>query len=313
MNHSTPPSGSALSAAELSVVIPALNDRGHLADIIRALEDQLLPVREVIISHSGSGCPGITSAGEVLAIHYLHSDQPLTSGAARNRGAKQATGKWLAFLDDDVMPRRDWSTRVAATLAQDAGNGCFVGSIDTDTPGGYWGMTLWFLEFGSVHKYLPTRSLEGGASANMFMHRAVHSRAGGFPEDVARCVDVEFMASCRRAGGSTNFIPAAIVGHRNIPGRQYCLRHAQSLGAGSARVRKQARIRGDIFARYPVAVPLLVPARTLLMSYRVARWGRGYRLAFLVHFPGVVLALLAWARGFYMIASNDLSSVGTTA
>lgn len=159
-------------------------------------------------------------------------------------------------------------------------------------------MCLWYLEFGSVHRYLPSRSIEGGASANMVVHRNLYALTGGFPEEVSRSVDVEFMARCRLHGGDTLFRSGMIVAHRNISGFQHCMRHAESLGQGSARVRTLFKVKTGFSARAPLSILLLFPARIVLMSYRVFRWGRGYRVNYCLSLPGISLALAAWTLGF---------------
>ena len=95
----------------------------------------------------------------------------------------------------------------------------------------------------------------------MFLPHSLYDAAGGFPKNVNRCVDVEFMARCRENGGGTYFDGSAKVSHRNISGLRHCLVHATSLGCGSARVRKFTTLRGDIFVKIPLFTPLLVPGR----------------------------------------------------
>jgi GT2 family glycosyltransferase len=227
---------------DLSVVVPAFNDRGHLGDVLRALANQRPPVREIIVSHSGNGDPRHHLPPSLVPIRVLHQDERRFSGAARNAGCAVTTGSWLAFVDDDVIPAKDWSARLARVLADGIVNTCVVGSVDADVSGGYWGMCLWFVEFGSVHSYMPSRPIEGGASANMFLPRSFYKGVGGFPEHVERCVDVEFMARCRKSGGHTRFVRELKVSHRNIGGLRHCLGQARSLGCGSARIRHLAKL-----------------------------------------------------------------------
>ena len=287
---------------DLSVVIPSYNNRGHLADVIRALELQQPPVRELIVSHSGTGESLLSELNPAIPCRWLHSDQRLNSGEARNRGAEAARGEWLAFIDDDVILAPNWTAQLFAIMQQDDNNTCYVGSVDCDRSGGYWGLSLWFTEFGSVHSYMPSRIVEGGASANMAMHREIYQRAGGFPVDIARCVDVNFMCRCRKAGARTYFSSSLVAGHRNIPGLRHCLAHALSLGRGSAAVRKNASLKGDYFVKYPFMIPLLFVARLALMTYRIVRWGGGQRASFAIRFPGIVLTVLYWTLGFYRSA-----------
>jgi GT2 family glycosyltransferase len=214
---------------DVSVIIPSFKDRGHLGDVLRALVAQQPPIKEIIVSHSGPGDPSRHIPADHELIRVLHHDKPLFSGAARNAGVAAASGSWLAFVDDDVIPAMNWSANLARLQAHATADTCFVGSIDADLSGGYWGMCLWFLEFGSVHSYMPSRPIEGGASANMFLPHSLYDAAGGFPENVNRCVDVEFMARCRENGGGTCFDGSAKVSHRNISGLRHCLVHATTL------------------------------------------------------------------------------------
>jgi GT2 family glycosyltransferase len=289
----------------VSVIIPSFEDRGHLGDLLRALVIQQPPLNEIIVSHSGSGDPSQHVPMGHEAIRVLHQDEQLFSGAARNAGVAAASGKWLAFIDDDVIPAKNWSANLARLQSQASSNTCFVGSIDADLSDGYWGICLWFLEFGSVHSYMPSRTIEGGASANMFLPRSLYDAAGGFPENVDRCVDVEFMACCRENGGHTSFDGATRVSHHNISSLKHCLTHAISLGCGSARVRQLKKLRGDAFVKMPLFIPLLIPARLVQMTYRVGRWGKGFRLLFLMHLPGILLALIAWSLGFARCARRS--------
>ncbi len=292
----------------LAVVIPVYGDRGHLQEIIDALEAQRMPVQEVVISHSGDGDPTDRLCSERLPVRYLHRDERLNSGAARNRGAALTSARWIAFLDDDVIPDENWSQAVRDALSNDAGNTCFVGSLGVDVGGGYWGMSLWYLEFGSVHPYLPAREVEGGASANMFLHRELFDRCGGFPEQVNRSVDVEFMIRCREAGAHCLFLPTARVGHRNIGGFNHNRIHALTLGEGSARVRLKNDMRGSPAARYRPLAIFLPFARLLLMAGRIARWGTGHRISFILHLPGILVLATAWGKGFYRGSSGKAAA-----
>lgn len=298
---------------DVSVVIPSYNDRGHLRKLLVALDEQHLPVREVIIAHSGEGDPTDQLPETALPVRVLHSDAQLFSGAARNVGAAKATGRWLAFLDDDVIPATDWSEAVAGLLRHNPQDDCMVGSIEFSESGGYWGLSIWFLEFGSVHRYMPSRPIEGGASANMLISRSLFQRAGGFPHQVKRSVDVEFMARCRARGGQTRFINTLTVAHHNNPGMSHCRDHAYRLGWGSARVRTLSQLRGEFFVRYPALSHLLIPIRLLQMSYRLARWGTGRRWLFIQCLPGITYALFAWVAGFRACIKETRESGGPVA
>jgi GT2 family glycosyltransferase len=292
---------------DLSVVVPSYGNRGHIDDVVNYLLAQSPAVREVIISHSGEVPPGITKTNDRLTL--LRSEDPLLAGAARNRGAAQAKGTWLAFIDDDVVVAHDWSENLAKSIHGKAPF-ALVGSIDVDRAGGfhggYWGTCLWYVEFGSMHSYMPARPVEGGASANMAVHRDVFEAACGFPENCQQSEDTEFLARCRCKGFATDFHPEIRVSHRNISGFAHAFRHIRNIGNGSARIRKITKLRGNFAVRYPWLAPLMVPGRLGLMSLRVLRFGSGgRRMHYLTHLPGIAVLLVYWCAGFVGAAMKD--------
>jgi hypothetical protein len=100
----------------ISVVIPATDGRQTLARCLAALHDALDAPEEVILV-----------------------DQPAALGpaAARNQGARRATGDVLVFLDSDVEVHRDAFRRIRAAFDNDPELGAVFGAYDDDPhPGG---------------------------------------------------------------------------------------------------------------------------------------------------------------------------------
>ena len=88
-------------AFHISVVIPTYNRRHWLPETIQSVLQQTFPPHEVIVVDDGS----TDGTGEWLQkafpqVRYLWQQQSGPS-AARNQGARLATGNWLAFLDSD--------------------------------------------------------------------------------------------------------------------------------------------------------------------------------------------------------------------
>ena len=304
-----------IEVLDVAVIIPSYRDRGHLQALLVALGQQNPPLREVVVSHSSHPTPELLSEPPMspgLPLVFLHSDQRLFSGVARNRGARRSTASWLAFLDDDVVPARGWAGELASMLNPGNANRCFVGSLGCSSSGGYWGMSLWFVEFGSVHPYLPSRSVEAGASANMLVHRELFDRVGGFPEAIERSVDVTFMRECSLRGAEVWVEPGLRADHHNPRGAAKCLGQAYRIGRSSARVRQRLPLRGGLAVRFPFLAPLLLPVRMLQLTYRVLRWGRGFRWTFVWHLAGIALILLSWTWGFTRQAFAGISATSMT-
>lgn len=100
---------------DYSVVIPTVG-RESLGVVLEALANGAGPrPREVIVvDDRANPSPPLATSGNLPV-------RVLTSGgggpaAARNLGWREASGDWVAFLDDDVVPPPDWAAALAADL-----------------------------------------------------------------------------------------------------------------------------------------------------------------------------------------------------
>jgi glycosyltransferase involved in cell wall biosynthesis len=115
----------------LSVVIPARNAALHLAPLLAALAPQLLPGDECIVVDDASTDNSARIAEEhgVAILSLLRRGGP---SAARNAGAKRATGDVLVFLDADVAPHPGLLSRFRERLEQSPGLSAVFGSYDAN-------------------------------------------------------------------------------------------------------------------------------------------------------------------------------------
>lgn len=89
----------------ISVVIPTHNRPDGLAAAVKSIFNQTLLPKELIVVDDGSyppvtkdifaGCP------DGLRAKLFQNEMPKGAPNARNRGIKEASGVWIAFLDDD--------------------------------------------------------------------------------------------------------------------------------------------------------------------------------------------------------------------
>ena len=86
-----------------SVVIPAYNSAATLARAINSVSGQSYPAHEIIVVDDGSIDATAAVARECGKAVRLLQQSNAGVAAARNAGARAATGDWLAFLDAD-----DW-------------------------------------------------------------------------------------------------------------------------------------------------------------------------------------------------------------
>ena len=153
-----------------SVVVPTRGESSKLLPLLHALSCQTFPRDrfEILISFDGVA-PTADLAQEAARSEatVVTSSVRQGPGAARNRGAREARGSFLAFTEDDCIPSADWLERAAESLARDPGVDVLEGT--TTRPNG--GPTR---RPGRHPHFLPT---------NLFVRAEVFDRVGGYCEE----------------------------------------------------------------------------------------------------------------------------------
>lgn len=109
-----------VSRPQVSVVVPARDAAGHLPDALGSLQRQDLDLSEleVVVVDDGSTDDTLAvleeASARLPALRWVHHRTPQGVSAARNRGVREARGRWVTFLDPD-----DWyfPGHLAAMLA----------------------------------------------------------------------------------------------------------------------------------------------------------------------------------------------------
>jgi glycosyltransferase involved in cell wall biosynthesis len=119
MNRESEPA--AAGNETFSVVIPTYNRVGTVERAIRSARDQSLRPLEIIVVDDGSN-DGTDALLRSLPgpVRVVRQDQAGVA-TARNRGAFEAHGKWLAFLDSDDYWRPDHLSRIAQAIGETSG------------------------------------------------------------------------------------------------------------------------------------------------------------------------------------------------
>jgi len=280
----------------VTVVVPAYGPRPQLFATVAALQRQSPPVERIIVSHSGEGNPRPRLAA--LGVEVLHSDARLYAGAARNRGLGLAKTEWVAFVDEDVIVDDDWHAALQRAIARGEAD-CIAGSVGYAVSGGYWGLSLWYAEFSSVHPHLPPAPISSGATANLAVRREVVSSIGGFREDWLTGEDALAQAELEKREYKICFEPSVSGRHVNLPGLRHMIRHSYRLGQYSARVRRlHPHLTGASAVRWPVLSLGMWLARLNQIYVRTLMARKASMMSLIWHTPGILLSILAWNVGF---------------
>ncbi len=198
-----------MSRPRISVVIPTYQRNDLLAKCLAALApgtQHTVGDYEVIVTDDGR-----TNTAEQL-VHEQFPWAIWTQGpqrgpaANRNHGASLAQADWLAFTDDDCIPRPGWLKALLTATA--SGHSVYEGRTTTDLPikGPRWqapvnesGGYLW--------------------SCNLLLTRELFNQLDGFDEafPYPHQEDVDLRIRIKQLGQSWSFVPEAEVFHPQRP------------------------------------------------------------------------------------------------
>lgn len=158
------------AAPFFSVVVPTRGDPSRLLPLLDSLKRQTFPRGnvEIIVSFDGVILGSeITSRLSELGARTIVSPDRQGPGAAKNRAAREATGLYLAFTEDDCTTADDWLDRAAARLGREPEIDVLAGA--TLRPDGVPSRRH---DPDHAH-YIPT---------NLFVRRTSFERVGGYHE-----------------------------------------------------------------------------------------------------------------------------------
>src|SRR5262245_24951865 len=119
---------------DVSVVVPTRNRRYLLAKTLRSALQQQGVASEIIVVDDASTdetpafLAGLTDEG----VRVVRHDSPRGLSAARNHGASEARGEWVAFLDDDDLWAPDKLRRQIDAAREAAREWAYAGAVNLD-------------------------------------------------------------------------------------------------------------------------------------------------------------------------------------
>ena len=231
-------------APAISVLIVNYNAGPHLAPAVRALAAQSCADFEAIVVDNASSDDSLAAARSAVAgdarFVFKQADANLGFAAGNNLAATMARGAWLALLNPDAVPARDWLDQLIAGAKRHPDTIMFGSTqVDAVAPERLDGAGDHYLAIGLPWRGgygwpLAVLPAEGDvfspcAAAALIRADAFHA-VGGFDERFFCYVeDVDLAFRLRLQGHRCIQVPSAIV--RHVGG-------ASSSGKGSAFARR---------------------------------------------------------------------------
>jgi GT2 family glycosyltransferase len=253
-----------------TVVIPTYRRPGRLAECLAALALLDYPSERfealVVADEEGEGSlpAPLEDAASRPLVRFLR--QPHSGPAvARNTGAREARGRYLAFTDDDCAPARDWLAKLeagfTATRADVVG-----GRTVNGLPGNLFSEASQLL-LEHVYRYYNADPCAPRffASNNLAVQTDAFRRIGGFDPSygLAGGEDRDLCDRLVHAGGSLVYRKDAVVAHSHELSLSRFWRQHQWYGQGAyrfhraraARHQEPVRVEPPRFYRDLLAIP----------------------------------------------------------
>lgn len=199
---------------DISVIIPVFNAAQYIKSCLDSLLAQEKKAREIIVVDNGSTDTTLALVRRYEEIRLIEEPLPGAS-TARNKGAKQAKGSLLAFLDADCHAQPDWLKEAWRILrCHDSADGLVGASRGIS-------QNLWAAFFQrSYNEFLREIQATDGRllkidSKNFFLKREAFWAIGGFDTSIRSCEDADLGIRLHRAGYRIFFSPSVVVSHLN--------------------------------------------------------------------------------------------------
>ena len=199
----------------VSVIVPVRNEEHLIKGCLKSLLNQTFPAdrTEIIVVDNHSSDRTAESVSR-FPVKYLF-EKTRGAGAARNKGARQANGDLLAFIDADCVAPRNWLSQLVRAME----DGSYDGAGGDYLPRGRNRLINQYLAYRGAYSlkrfFSPDYpSLPWLLTGNFILRKRVLARLGGFEETLFPGEDADLCWRIGLTGGCLKHLPDVFVFHR---------------------------------------------------------------------------------------------------
>lgn len=207
---------------QVSVVIPSYKRRVSLLQLLASLLIEKSYILEVIVVEQGERNEkevGRVASKLKIKLHYIYLPKPSMTHA-RNVGTKAAKGKYLLFLDDDVLPKKGFigeHLKHFSDLTVAATTGRVVTAGEAEDPDSRQvGRVGYFGQVSGGFSSTIMQEVDTVVGCNMCWRKDVYEKLGGVDERFtgnAIREETDLSLRAKKAGYKIIFEPRAEVIH----------------------------------------------------------------------------------------------------
>ena len=232
----------------ISVVIPTFGRPRELHACLDAMAKLDYPREryEIVVVDDGSDPPvgpSADAAASGLRMHWLRQENA-GPAAARNAGARVATGEILAFTDDDCKPASDWLSAIVAALAREPRGLCGGTTTNALERNAFSEASHAIVDVALEHLHAGVDDLRFFPSNNLALRADGFAAIGGFDASFRTAEDRDLCDRWLRAGRPLVPAPAATVEHRHVLSLASFWRQHFGYGRGAYRLHRARSRRG---------------------------------------------------------------------
>jgi glycosyltransferase involved in cell wall biosynthesis len=297
---------------DVTVCICTHDRPGYLSDCLEGLRQQTVGDERFDILVVDSASTGDVPAQLARLVRGLRNARLLRVAragvsVARNTGAREAAGDYIAYIDDDAIPDPDWIERILAAIGEADPPPAMIGGRilpQWEAPLPFWWPpslrgSLSIIEVEGQGEYR-TAALPSGLEpygANMVVHVPALRAIGGFGGQSGRIgeallsdEEVQLAWRLQDAGHSARYDSRIVVRHQIQRARltpAWLLSRLYWQGVSTVRTRRLLGRPGEVWQELPrrIAVAALLAPSAMLPRHSKrlvpCRWRFAYALGFI--------------------------------